>query len=62
MKIKAHNSTFAIGGVGAKFNGSSSIELLCKTEHLCSDFRHCGKRQNVSGHFMDDDKMTIIDQ
>jgi hypothetical protein len=35
------------GGFSAKFNGSSSIELLCKTEHLCFDFRHFAKLQNV---------------
>src|SRR5690606_29516532 len=34
------------GGFNAKFNGSSSIELLCKTEHLCFDFRHFAKLQN----------------
>jgi hypothetical protein len=28
-------------------NGSSSIELLCKTEHLCFDFRHFAKLQTV---------------
>ncbi len=38
------------GGFSAKFNGSSSIELLCKTEHLCFDFRHFAKLQNVSCH------------
>ena len=35
------------GGFSAKFNGSSSIELLCKTEHLSFDFRHFAKLQNV---------------
>ena len=35
------------GGFSAKFNGSSSIELLCKTELLCFDFRHFAKLQNV---------------
>ena len=35
------------GGFSAKFNGSSSIELLCKTEHLCFDFRHFAKLQTV---------------
>ena len=40
------------GGFSAKFNGSSSIELLCKTEHLCFDFRHFAKLQNVSGNTM----------
>ena len=37
------------GGFSAKFNGSSSIELLCKTEHLCFDFRHFAKLQTVGG-------------
>jgi len=37
------------GGFSAKFNGSSSIELLCKTEHLFFDFRHFAKLQNVGG-------------
>ncbi|WP_221177746.1 hypothetical protein, partial [Epilithonimonas hominis] len=40
------------GGFSAKFNGSSSIELLCKTEHLCFDFRHFAKLQTVSGKAM----------
>ena len=35
------------GGFSAKFNSSSSIELLYKTEHLCFDFRHFAKLQNV---------------
>jgi hypothetical protein len=35
------------GGFSAKFNGSSSIELLCKTEHLSFDFRHFAKLQTV---------------
>ncbi|GEM_PF-5572361 len=34
----------------AKFNGSYSIELLCKTEHLCFGFRHFAKLQNVTGN------------
>ena len=38
------------GGFSAKFNGSSSIELLCKTEHLCFDFRHFAKLQTVSSN------------
>ena len=38
------------GGFGAKINGSSSIELLCKTEHLCFDFRYFAKPQTVSGN------------
>ena len=37
------------GGFSAKFKFSYSIELLCKTEHLCFDFRHFAKLQNVSG-------------
>ena len=37
-------------GFSAKFNGSSSIKLLCKTEHLCFDFRHFAKLQNVIGN------------
>jgi hypothetical protein len=39
------------GGLSAKFNGSSSIEHLYKTEHLCFDFRHFAKLQNVGGNF-----------
>jgi hypothetical protein len=35
------------GGFSAKFKFSSSIELLYKTEHLCFDFRHFAKLQNV---------------
>ncbi len=35
------------GGLSAKFNGSSSFELLYKTEHLSFDFRHFAKLQNV---------------
>lgn len=35
------------GGFSAKFNGNTSIELLCKTEQLCFDFRHFAKLQNV---------------
>jgi len=35
------------GGFSAKINDSSSIELLCKTEHLCFDFRHFAKLQTV---------------
>jgi hypothetical protein len=38
------------GGFSDKFNISSSIELLCKTEHLCFDFRHFAKLQTVLGH------------
>jgi hypothetical protein len=39
------------GGFSAKFNSSSSIELLCKTEHLCFDLRHFAKLQNVMRYF-----------
>ncbi len=39
---------FQKSGFSAKFNGSSSIELLYKNEYLCFDFRHFAKRQNVS--------------
>ncbi len=35
------------GRFSAKFKGSSSIELLCKTEHLCFDFRHYAKPRPV---------------
>ena len=35
------------GGFSAKFNYSSSIEHLYKTEHLCFDFRHFAKLQTV---------------
>lgn len=38
------------GGFSGKFNGSSSIELLCKTEHLFFDFRHFAKLRNVVQH------------
>ena len=38
------------GGFSAKFNGNTSIELLCKTEQLCFDFRHFAKLQNVMPH------------
>lgn len=38
------------GGFSAKFNRSSSIELLCKTEHLCFDFRHFAKPQTVTAN------------
>ena len=34
-------------GFSTKFNSSSSIELLCKAEHLHFDFRHFAKRWNV---------------
>jgi len=35
------------GGFSAKFNSSSSIELLYKTEHLRLDFRHFTNLPNV---------------
>ena len=35
------------GGFSAKFNISSSIELLCKTDLLYFDFRHFAKLQTV---------------
>ncbi|WP_222941032.1 hypothetical protein, partial [Flavobacterium macrobrachii] len=38
------------GGFSAKFKFSFSIELLCKTEHLCFDFRHFAKLQTVVGN------------
>ena len=38
------------GGFSAKLKCSSSIELLCKTEHLYLDFRHFAKLQNVGGN------------
>ena len=44
-----HERTTAVlqnGGFSAKLNGNSSIELLCKTKHLCFDFRHIAKQQN----------------
>lgn len=50
------------GGFSAKINGSSSIELLCKTEHLCFDFRHFAKLQTVSSKQSatpNNDKMNI---
>ncbi len=52
--IKKGDRTTAVwqnGGFSAKFNSSSSIELLCKTEHLCFDFRHFAKLQNVIGNY-----------
>lgn len=39
------------GSSSGKFNSSSSIELSCKTEHLCFDFRHFAKLQTVVRHF-----------
>ena len=47
------------GGFSAMFNSSSSIELLCKTEHLCFDFRHFAKLQNVICHFKKIDRWKI---
>ncbi|MGC1633780.1 MAG: hypothetical protein WA749_16845, partial [Gelidibacter sp.] len=38
------------GGFSAKFNGSSSIKLFYETEHLCFEFRHFAKLQNVGGN------------
>lgn len=38
-------------GGSAKFNGSSSTELLCKIEHLCFDFCDFAKPQTVNFHF-----------
>ncbi|MDN3585108.1 hypothetical protein QWY86_00400 [Pedobacter aquatilis] len=52
MKAKEKRQVTAVwqnGGFSAKFNGSSSIELLCKSESKCFDFRHFAKLQNVSG-------------
>ena len=45
-RLKMHYLQQAVwqnGGFSAKFNGSSSIKHLCKTEHLCFDFRHFAK-------------------
>ena len=54
-KEKRHiTAVWQNGGFSAKFNDSSSIELLCKTEHLCFDFRHFAKLQTVGGHSIDD--------
>ena len=47
---RAHTAVWQNGGFSAKFKFSSSIELLCKTEHLYLDFRHFAKLQNVSRH------------
>jgi hypothetical protein len=38
------------GGFSAKLNIWFSNELLCKNEHLCFDFRHFAKLQNVSDY------------
>jgi hypothetical protein len=43
MKTERTTAVWQNGGFSAKFNSSSSIELLCKTEHLCFDFRHFAK-------------------
>jgi hypothetical protein len=40
------------GGLSRIFNGSSSIKLLCKTEHLDFDFRHFAKLQTVVRHYI----------
>jgi hypothetical protein len=48
MKTERTTAVWQNGGFSAKFNSSSSIELLCKTEHLCFDFRHFAKLQNVT--------------
>jgi hypothetical protein len=47
-------SVWRNGGFSAKFNDSASIELLCKTDHLCFDFRHYAKLKNVMPHSIDD--------
>ena len=47
------------GGFSAKLNGSSSIELLCKTEHLCFDFRHFAKLQTVIGQAKKPTPLTV---
>ena len=50
-EIKKGDRTTAVwqnGGFSAKFNGSTSIELLYKTEHLRFDFRHFAKLQTVT--------------
>ncbi len=39
------------GGFSAKFNGSSSIELLCKIEDLCFDCPAIANPKNVTGKF-----------
>ena len=52
-EIKKGDRTTAVwqnGGFSAKFNGSTSIELLYKTEHLRFDFRHFAKLQNVGSN------------
>ncbi|WP_124642814.1 hypothetical protein [Amniculibacterium aquaticum] len=54
-EIKKGDRTTAVwqnGGFSAKFNGSSSIELLYKTEHLCFEIRHFAKLQNVIANGM----------
>ena len=47
----AQQAVWQNGGFSAKFNGSSSIELLYKTEHLSFDFRHFAKLQNRYAQF-----------
>jgi hypothetical protein len=37
------------GGFSAKFNNCSSVQLLCKVEVLCFDFRHFAKLKTVMG-------------
>jgi hypothetical protein len=48
--IKAERTTavWQNGGFSAKFNDSSSIELMYKIEDLRFDFRHFAKLQNVT--------------
>ena len=48
-KARQVTAVWQNGGFSTKIKFSSSIELLCKTEHLCFDFRHFAKLQNVSG-------------
>lgn len=48
-KAERTTAVWQNGGFSAKFKFSSSIELLHKTEHLCFDFRHFAKLQNVIG-------------
>ena len=51
---RAHTAVWQNGGFSAKFKLSSLIELLCKTEHLCFDFRHFAKLQTVVFKLMKD--------
>jgi len=48
------------GGFSAKFNGSSSIKLLCKTEYSCFDFRHYAKLQTVMARLTDTLRKTEL--